>query len=108
MVDLTTIDCEHHLRVQYWMITVPNIICNMAAGVAASVQVETKPVKIRHSQQSTVQQTLVSLLPQSKTGQAAIAARLNPKKRSRDDVMAKAVGLASTLRRTRSRAVVGV
>ncbi|DBB01870.1 hypothetical protein WJX77_007017 [Trebouxia sp. C0004] len=82
-----------------------------SSGVTASVQVEeeaTKPVKIRHSQQQTVQQTLVSLLAQSKTGQAAVAAKLNPKKRSRDDVPAKAVGLASTLRRTRSRAVVGV
>ena len=93
------------------VITVPNIMYNMAAGVTASVQVEEevpKPVKIRHSKQQTVQQTLVSLLPQSKTGQAAVAAKLNPKKRSRDDVAAKAVGLASTLRHTRSRAVVGV
>ncbi len=93
------------------MITVPIIACNMAAGVAASVQVEEevpKPVQIRHSEQQRVQQTLVSLLPQSKTGQAAVAAKLNPKKRSRDDVRVTAVGLASTLQRTRSRAVVGV
>ena len=92
------------------MIIVPNIACNMAADGTASVPVEAevpKPVKIRQSQQQTVQQTLVSLLPQSKTGQAGVAAKLNPKKRSRD-VTAKAVGLASTLRRTRSRAVVGV
>ena len=83
----------------------------MAAGVTASVQVEEevpKPVQIRHSKQQTVQQTLVSLLPQSKTGQAAVAAKLKPKKRSRDDVTAKAVGLTSTLQRTRSRAVVGI
>lgn len=93
------------------VITVPNVMYNMAAGVTASVQVEEevpKPIKVRQSKQQTVQQTLVSLLPQSKTGQAAAAAKLNPKKRSRDDVTAKAVGLASTLRRTRSRAVVGV
>ena len=77
----------------------------------ADVQCEavaSDPVKARHHKQQKVQQTIVNLLPQSKTGQAAACTKLNPKKRDRVDSTVKSVGLASAMRCTRSRAAVAL
>ena len=64
------------------------------------------PVNPRSSKKQTVQQTLVTLLPQTKILQDAAVAKLNSKKRSRDeDNVKKSHGLAASLRRTRSQAV---
>ena len=51
------------------------------------------------------QQTIVSMIPQSRAGQAA-ATKLNSKKRCRDDEAARCVGLASRGRCTRSKSAV--
>ena len=83
----------------------------MVAVSVASVQCETvvsDPVKAKHIRQQKVQQTIVSLLPQSKTGQAAALAKLNPKKRDRDNSTVKSVGLATSMLHTRSRAAVAI
>ena len=64
------------------------------------------PVIPRSSKKQTVQQTLVTLLPQTKILQDAAVAKMNSKKRSRDDdKVKKSHGLAASLRRTRGQAV---
>ena len=65
-------------------------------------EVSEAAVKTRHTRQ----QTLVSLLPQSKTGHLAAAGKLNPKKRNRNGDTVKSVGLTATLRHTRSKSAV--
>lgn len=69
---------------------------------AAAVVVEVA-VSTRHSKRQRVQQSIVSLMPQSKAGQAAAVSKLNSKMRSQDveAVEVKAVGLASQGRCTR-------
>jgi len=82
------------------------VTAELAAGVHSEAEEATEvPVKTRRSKQG-LQQTLVSLLPQSKTGQVAAVAKLSSKKRSHVDDTAKSVGLADTLRRTRSKSAV--
>ena len=64
-------------------------------------------ISTRHRKRQRVQQSIVSMMPQSKAGQAAAVSKLISKKQSQDVVeTAKQVGLASKGRCTRRRPVV--
>ena len=60
----------------------------------------------RHRKRQRVQQSIVSMMPQSKAGQAATVCKLISKKQNQDVETVKQVGLASKGRCTRRRPVV--
>ena len=62
-------------------------------------------VTTRSCKKQILQQTLVTLLPQSKVAQDAAVSKLGSKKRRHDDDSKKGFGLASNLRRTRGHSV---
>ena len=77
----------------------------VVAEVQAAAAVPEVPVSTRHSKRQSVQQSIVSLMPQSKAGQAAAVSKLNSKTRSQDVETVKAVGLASQGRCIRRKVV---
>ena len=71
------------------------------SGVAQEVVINT-----RHSKRQQVQQSITSMMPQSKAGQVVAVNKLNLKKRSQRDEATKQVGLASQGRCTRRKTAV--
>lgn len=63
-------------------------------------------ISIRHRKRQRVQQSIVSMMPQSKAGQAAAVSKLISNKQSQDIETAKQIGLASRGQHTRRRPVV--
>lgn len=89
----------------------PGLTDASSAAVVAEVQAAAAvpdhevAVSTRHSKRHRVQQSIVSLMPQSKAGQAAAVSKLNSKTRSQEVETVKAVGLASQGRCIRRKVV---
>ncbi|KAL3158798.1 hypothetical protein ABBQ32_011525 [Trebouxia sp. C0010 RCD-2024] len=71
------------------------------AGALPEVVISTK-----HRKRQQVQQSIISMMPQSKAGQVVAVTKLNPKKRNQRDEATKHVGLASQGRCTRRKPAV--
>lgn len=79
---------------------------DVEAEVQAAAALPEVATSSRHRKRQRVQQSIVSMMSQSKAGQAAAVSKLNFKKRSQDVETAKQVGLASKGRCTRRKPIV--
>ena len=89
------------------MLKVTDACCaEVVAEVQAAAALPEVASSTRHRKRQRVQQSIVSMMPQSKAGQAAAVSKLISKKQSQDGETAKQVGLASKGRCARRKPVV--